>query len=400
MQSNLKLNASPKLRGGPPWPVGLALLLCVGLVHLWLLAAAPAQLVPTPGPALSASAVLYQPLALPATTAAPAPQTARPAPRQDPGSQPARPGPDSAPATAPAATLTRLPDEGPAAESVVSQGPASRNESTHEAAAEAPPALPGPPAQDPPASAAPPVQGAAESLAPAPSEPDGKSAETAPSAPAAQVALSIPGSARLNYQLTGSARGFEYTASAQLDWQHDGQRYQSRVVISSFPLPSRSQTSVGELGPQGLSPRRFSDRARSEVAIHFQPDLGRIVFSNNSPQAPWQAGTQDRLSVFFQLAALMGGNPARFEPGATISIPTAGLRNVEPWDFTVVRRENLSLPIGEHPALLLRREPRHLYDQTLELWFAPTLGYLPVRIAISQSNGDRVDQRLVSIEKP
>lgn len=244
------------------------------------------------------------------------------------------------------------------------------------------------------------MRDAAEGIAPSPVESTGKTTDKAPQTPAAQVALSIPGSARLNYLLTGRARGFEYTANAQLDWQHDGQRYQTRVVISSFPLPSRSQTSVGELGPQGLSPRRFSDRSRSEVAIHFQPDLGRIVFSNNSPQAVWQAGTQDRLSVFFQLSALIGGDPARFEPGATISVATAGLRHVEPWDFTVVRRENLSLPIGEHAALLLRREPRHLYDQTLELWFAPALGYLPVRIAVSQANGDRVDQRLASIEKP
>jgi hypothetical protein len=214
------------------------------------------------------------------------------------------------------------------------------------------------------------------------------------------VALSIPGPTRLNYQINGRARGFEYTASAQLDWQHDGQRYQSRVVISAFPLPSRSQTSVGEIGPQGLSPRRFSDRARTEVAIHFQPEQNRIVFSNNSPQAAWQAGTQDRLSVILQLSALLGGDPARFVPGAKISVPTAASREVVVWDFNVMRSENLSLPIGEHQALLLRREPLHPHDQTLELWFAPALGYLPVRLTISQANGDRLDQLLANIEKP
>ena len=122
--------------------------------------------------------------------------------------------------------------------------------------------------------------------------------------------------------------------------------------------------------------------------------------SVNSPQAVWQAGTQDRLSLLLQLSALIGGDPSRFEPGVKISIPTASLRDVEPWEFAVLRKENLSLPIGEHPALLLRREPRHTYDQTLELWFAPTLGYLPVRMTISQANGDRLDQRLASIEKP
>ena len=57
-------------------------------------------------------------------------------------------------------------------------------------------------------------------------------------------------------------------------------------------------------------------------------------------------------------------------------------------------------PIGEHQALLLRREPLHPHDQTLELWFAPALGYLPVRLTISQANGDRLDQLLANIEKP
>lgn len=214
------------------------------------------------------------------------------------------------------------------------------------------------------------------------------------------MALSIPGPARLSYQINGRARGFEYVANAQLDWQHDGQRYQTRVVISAFPLPSRSQTSTGEIGPEGLSPRRFSDRSRNEVAIHFQPEQSRIVFSNNSPQATWQPGIQDRLSVILQLSAMIGGDPSRFVPGTKISIPTAASREVVVWDFMVMRTETLSLPIGEHQALLLRREPLHPHDQTLELWFAPALGYLPVRLTISQANGDRLDQLLASVGKP
>ena len=58
----------------------------------------------------------------------------------------------------------------------------------------------------------------------------------------------------------------------------------------------------------------------------------------------------------------------------------------------------LDLPIGTQNALRLRREPRQLYDQTVEIWFAPALGHLPVRIVLSQGNGDLFDQRLSSIK--
>jgi hypothetical protein len=210
----------------------------------------------------------------------------------------------------------------------------------------------------------------------------------------------VPGSARLNYQVTGRARGFDYSASAQLDWQHDGQRYQARLVISSFPLPSRSQHSVGEIGPDGLSPRRFSDRSRGEVAVHFQPELSRITFSANGTPATWQPGAQDRLSLSLQLAAMIAGDTAHFTPGTKVTVLTAGTRSAEPWEFTVMGTESVSLPIGTQNALRLRREPRHPYDQTVEIWFAPALGHLPARMLLSQGNGDLVDQRLASIERP
>ena len=62
--------------------------------------------------------------------------------------------------------------------------------------------------------------------------------------------------------------------------------------------------------------------------------------------------------------------------------------------------ESLNLPMGTQTALRLRREPRNQYDQTLDIWFAPALGYLPVRILLRQNNGDQVDQGLASIERP
>ena len=50
--------------------------------------------------------------------------------------------------------------------------------------------------------------------------------------------------------------------------------------------------------------------------------------------------------------------------------------------------------------LKLTRKPRREYDQKVEVWFAPSLGFLPVRNRITQANGDFVDQQLKSVARP
>ena len=64
--------------------------------------------------------------------------------------------------------------------------------------------------------------------------------------------------------------------------------------------------------------------------------------------------------------------------------------------------EVLDLPAGSISALKLQRLPRrdHDYDQKAELWLAPALGYLPVRIRITQASGDFADLRLRSHAAP
>src|SRR3990167_2845433 len=65
-------------------------------------------------------------------------------------------------------------------------------------------------------------------------------------------AVRIPAPVRLGFDVTGQAKGFQYSARAELLWQHDGQQYQARQEISVLFLGSRSQTSLGEITPPGL----------------------------------------------------------------------------------------------------------------------------------------------------
>ncbi len=213
-------------------------------------------------------------------------------------------------------------------------------------------------------------------------------------------ALSIPNSVRLSYKMTGLSRGLNYHANGELNWLREANRYESSMVVSAFLLGSRSMTSVGEVTADGLAPKRFGDKARNELAAHFDADKGKITFSANRPELPWQRGAQDRLSVFFQLAGLLAGQAGAVPTGTRIAIYTVGPRDAETWTFIVENMENLNLPVGEIQALRLTREPKREFDQKIETWFAPSMSYWPVRIKITQSNGDFVDQQLSGTSAP
>ena len=208
-------------------------------------------------------------------------------------------------------------------------------------------------------------------------------------------AYTVPGSVRIKYQV--DANKFPFSASAELRWQQTGESYDARLDLSVLGQ-TRVQTSRGQITSKGLAPIRFSDKFRSEVAAHFNREQGKVTFSANTPDAPLLAGAQDRLSILVQLAAMIAGDPSHYPPATTITIQTIGPRDADTWLFTVGSEETLTLPGGEQATLKLVRNPRQEFDQKVELWLAPALGYLPARIRITDPNGDFIDQKWLATE--
>ena len=214
--------------------------------------------------------------------------------------------------------------------------------------------------------------------------------------PASQQAvqnLAVPAPVRLQYAINGKASGFPYSANGELLWQQDGAHYTARLEIRHFLLGSRVQTSRGLLTPRGLEPQFFGDKVRSEVVAHFDRDKGTVSFSAGTPDVPLQPGAQDQLSVFMQLAAMAGGAPARFPPGSSIEFQAIGPRSSEQWNFKVGAMEALALPGGAVNAIHLSRDAEGGDGTRGEVWLAPEMGFLPVRIRLTQSNGDFVEQQ-------
>jgi hypothetical protein len=212
--------------------------------------------------------------------------------------------------------------------------------------------------------------------------------------PVAPEPLEVPSAqTRLVYEITGLSKGRNIFADGQFEWTVEGDRYEASLAVRMVLLGTRTQTSVGRIGPQGLMPERFGERQRDEAATHFDYEGQRVRFSRNRPDAPLAPGTQDRLSIILQLAAQLQALP--LEAGESITVPVASSRAVDVWVWSVGELQTVDLPQGPVLARHLIRPALHERDNTVELWMAPSLQHLPVRIRITQSNGDWLDQRLV-----
>jgi hypothetical protein len=205
----------------------------------------------------------------------------------------------------------------------------------------------------------------------------------------------VPASVRLKFAVSGQQGTVPLEGVfGELVWSQDGRAYDAHLTLRFLFKTLRTQHSSGVIGPTGIEPARFSDTRKTEVASHFARDRGEVVFSNNAPTVALLPGAQDRLSVMMQLGALLAGDPARYPEDGAVAVQTVGPRDADIWLFKIGPEETLTLPMGEVVARRLTRNARQPFDDTVELWLAPTLGYLPVRIKLTQPNGDFADMRL------
>ncbi|RMX15657.1 DUF3108 domain-containing protein [Vandammella animalimorsus] len=219
-------------------------------------------------------------------------------------------------------------------------------------------------------------------------------AQVADAAPAAaQQRAAMPPAAHLQFDAKGKISGFSYSASAQLHWQHDGHSYRAEQSIKAPLMGTRSQVSSGRIQAGHLQPLQFTDSARKKRNLRFDPAAGKVtvVASGQTDSVPPDA--QDRLSVFFQLAARVAGDAGLRAKGQRIPIWTVASNKQESWVFEVEGPQSLPLPAGTLPTIKLRRLPRKADDQQAEIWLAASTGYLPVRILL-QDDGDAVDLQM------
>jgi Protein of unknown function (DUF3108) len=239
---------------------------------------------------------------------------------------------------------------------------------------------------------------------PAASEPPPPSAvvaaPSAPSASAAAAPFDWPPSTRLTYKLVGHYRG-EIHGNARVQWVRVGTRYQVHMDITlgpSFaPLMSRNMTSDGELGEAGLVPRRYDEATKlpfqspRRAGMQFTPET--VTLANGSTREA-MPGVQDTASQFVQMTWLFTTRPELLRVGNSIDLPLALPRRMDRWTYDVQGEQRLATPVGELDTFHVkprRAESRPRGELSAEVWFAPSLQYLPVRIRIQQDAETYID---------
>ena len=264
----------------------------------------------------------------------------------------------------------------------------------------APPDEPAPPepaqAEAPPASAPDP---AAEIVAQAASAAQATAALPAASAASAAAAFEWPPSTKLSYRLKGNYRG-EVLGGAQVEWLRVGSRYQVHLDVyigaQEAPLVARHMSSDGELTEHGLVPRRYDEETR---ALLRQVRRRTIVFDGERVLLPngkigeHVPGMQDAASQFVQLTWLFTLQPELLQAGRTVEVPLALPTNIDRWAYDAQGPVMLDTPVGPVQAFHMkpRRELRPGRDLVVDIWFAPSLQYLPVRLLIRQDANTYVD---------
>lgn len=223
-------------------------------------------------------------------------------------------------------------------------------------------------------------------------------------APASDVTAQAPHSdpwprdTRVHYRLEGDVRGGALYGSAQVQWQRQEGRYQARISIDLGLLGAQSMTSQGEVTAQQLVPRLYEEQRRTRRRLVRLEDAVVVLADGRQVERP--AHVQDTASQFIEL----GRRLARSSPaaGQTLEIWLARPGGVDLWIYDILAQEPVLLPrAGEVMAWRLRpRRPASAKDNiAAEIWFAPRLQYLPVRILLTQGAEARIDLQVETIEQ-
>ncbi|MBQ0960211.1 DUF3108 domain-containing protein [Ideonella sp. 4Y11] len=279
---------------------------------------------------------------------------------------------------------------------------------------EPPPPAPPPPPRRPRPQPVVAAQAAASAVAEAASAPEPPPVAQAPPDPLDDAASAVaeapspaasapppfawPPSTQLLYALEGSYRG-PIVGEAQVDWLREGERYQVRLEVRVPPLFKRRMLSDGLLGEQGLAPQRFDQEtevamsATRRETVRLDQDMVQLANGRAEARPP---GVQDVASQFVQMTWLFLTRPELAQTGATVELPLALPRRLGRWTYQVQERGPIDLPFGQIDAVHVvpQRENAKPGELTVELWVAPGLLYLPVRIVIRQDVDNYLDLRL------
>lgn len=210
---------------------------------------------------------------------------------------------------------------------------------------------------------------------------------------------SLPASLSLDFDVyygDYTERGIQVAGAVYRLKQQDG-RYRlstearANGVLAVFYSGTLEQVSEGNLGGQGFVPDRYSEKRgrRPERQYTFDPKTRRVrQLGDPAIDYAFPEGTQDRLSIFFQLGLLARADASRFRAGETFVLPLAGSRRIDEPFFQVSRQEKIRTNAGVFDAVHVAvSRPGDSDAPRFDIWLSPSLKMLPVRIRVFDHGG-------------
>lgn len=191
-----------------------------------------------------------------------------------------------------------------------------------------------------------------------------------------------PASTRLTYSLKGYFRG-DVFGDARVQWQRSGEQYQAQVGVTLGLFVNIRLTSQGHITPTRLWPEVYEE---SRLGKLRSARMGQQqVTLDNGSTILRPAQLQDTASQFVQLSQDFASGRLPLKVGAVIPVTLARPGGIDDWVYDVVALDTLATPLGELPAYHLQPRPLANPRNTIatDMWFAPGLQHLPVRIKLS-----------------
>jgi len=151
-----------------------------------------------------------------------------------------------------------------------------------------------------------------------------------------------------------------------------------------------SRSSRGNVTPEGLRPVEFVDersgRQTARVWFDWAANKMTMQFREGPEVQAIPPNAHDRLSFILNFAfAPPGDKPVQ------MSVADGG--SVSRYTFVVVGRERITVPAGEFDTVRVARMKDGPEDKRAsEMWLAPSLGYIPVRMLATEKDGSQLDQ--------
>ncbi len=187
-------------------------------------------------------------------------------------------------------------------------------------------------------------------------------------------------------------------------WDIDDGRYVIASVVEPIGLArllTREmivQSSQGRITADGLVPESYWEQRgqKADRTFHaeFDYDQQTLTYGGRSETTTvvLPPGTQDQLSFIYQF-----GLKAPFSGTLQFSMTTG--RKLGTYRCEVVGEELIDSGLGELRTLHLRKILNAPSDDSIEIWLAADHQYLPVKVRITNSEGDVLEQVVEGIDK-